>query len=257
MKAALSNDPIRLIYKQIAQLVEAAERGNAEARHKAAALIHEVLEDNGAKYGRNAARTLANSMGISKSKLYEYAGVYNAWPNGESFSQMLRKRNKAGRCLTWSHLVLIASVQSVSQRDELAATVLEKDWSVRDLRSNLQNAKRPEMDAGTERTTSTTFGQLAKKFLVQVIALASNARVFSESFLEAVREADMADLSDDLFDQVKDARKQLTDCLTELDRCTKEAEKRRRHIAEEQDQWNEPAQRDDRRTAKKLALAVQ
>lgn len=83
-------------------------------------------------YGHSAVQLVATALGQDEASLYRHARVAERWSPTE-FEALLSRRMGDGSALSWSHLVVLASVESKARRQQLLERVLDENLSVRRL----------------------------------------------------------------------------------------------------------------------------
>ena len=102
---------------------------DTRARHAIGALVREVKGDPGV-YGGGAVTQLAVETGQDVATLYRHASVAACWSLDE-VEQLLAA--PAPRPLSWSHLVLVASVDDPEERSRWIARCRAESLSIRGL----------------------------------------------------------------------------------------------------------------------------
>ena len=136
---ARMNDALLGEYHEIMPLLVAADRHDVEARYNIAVHCLDVREGDGrgGKYGERAVAMLTKALGWKKSTLYDYANVAKAWPDKRKFDELAAQDDTYGKPLSWSHIVLLATVATPEHCDKLAKDALKHGWNVRELRKKL------------------------------------------------------------------------------------------------------------------------
>ncbi|HEY8040896.1 MAG TPA: DUF1016 N-terminal domain-containing protein [Polyangiaceae bacterium] len=88
-------------------------------------------------YGERAVARLAAELGEDLPSLYRYATVAERW-SAAQLEELLGRTGADGRTLSWSHLVLLAGVESPCERDRYADRALAESLSVRELASAIE-----------------------------------------------------------------------------------------------------------------------
>lgn len=83
-------------------------------------------------YGHSAVQIVAAALGQDEASLYRHARVAERWTPSE-FDTLLGRRMRDGSPPSWSHLVVLASVESKTVRQQLLERVLGENLSVRRL----------------------------------------------------------------------------------------------------------------------------
>jgi hypothetical protein len=122
---------LRPVYESIRELLAGATRDDARSRHQIGGLIGDVKKAQD-KYGARAVEQLASALGTNVHTLYRCAAVSECW-SPTQLEALLRRTTPQGQPLSWSHLVLLASVTSRCRRTELIDKALEGSLTVREL----------------------------------------------------------------------------------------------------------------------------
>jgi ActR/RegA family two-component response regulator len=83
-------------------------------------------------YGKSGVTTVAQAIGEDVPSLYRHAAVAECWTEA-GVRNLLGKKGRDGRPLSWSHLVQLEAVQSPVTRQRLVKQALDEALSVRDL----------------------------------------------------------------------------------------------------------------------------
>ncbi len=144
-------------------------------RYEIGALIAEIKSDP-ATYGPGAVSVVATAVGEDVASLYRYATVAECW-SAEQFEALLRRGGRRGARLSWSHLVLIASLPSPAGRARWTERTLAEGLSVRQLALLLAD-EAPESAPGLARDAIAQLGRLARaseRWLTEASALLESA----------------------------------------------------------------------------------
>jgi hypothetical protein len=245
------NDALLATFNEIQALIVQAEKQDIEARYTIALLCCRVRDGdgNGGKYGSGAVKKLAAALGPdwSKSRIYDYARVAEAWPNKEDFDKLAGQVDKYGNPLSWSHIVLLATVADDEPRDVLIGQVLEDGLGIRDLRKNLRNdPPRDDTDEPSDAPPKKLPRALELAFAnyqAQFDLLDANTSAFGGQIDQNIHNAD-ADVLTDAFSELAKARQKLEAVfeanIERLDAWMKLIQERREVSARSQDAWGEP-----------------
>jgi hypothetical protein len=85
-------------------------------------------------YGKHGVTTVAEAIGEDVPSLYRHAAVAECWTEA-GVRNLLGKKGRDGRSMSWSHVVLLGTVPSPVTRLSLAKQVLDRGLSVRELAS--------------------------------------------------------------------------------------------------------------------------
>ena len=226
------NDALLAEYNAIQPLVLNAERQEVEARYAIAAHYQKVREGEGTEntYGARAVARLARALGLSKSHVYADAAVAEKWPDVDRFRELATRQDKFGRPLSWSHVVLLATVADGRTRESLIRKVLREGWRVRELKKEL---KRRAAEASAEASQTGGPSASAQPLTAAVEDLASQAAAFkrtavcfSERLREQVQNAEPAELDDSFVGQLRRVREDAQQALRLLDDCLAQSEER-------------------------------
>lgn len=101
------------------------------ARYRVGRVVAE-LKAEPEVYGHSAVQVAASALGQDEASLYRHARVAERWSASE-FDALLGRRMRDGSRPSWSHLVVLASIDSTSRRDQLLERMLDESLSVRRL----------------------------------------------------------------------------------------------------------------------------
>lgn len=104
---------------------------DSPARYRVGRVVAE-LKAEPEVYGHSAVQLVAAALGQDEASLYRHARVAERWSPAE-FDSLLARRMGDGSPPTWSHLVVLASVESKSRRQQLLERLLDESLSVRRL----------------------------------------------------------------------------------------------------------------------------
>jgi len=231
------NNALLAEYGEIKDLVVRADRQDLPTRYEIAVHCRAVCEGDGrgSKYGDRAVAKLAQALGWPKSNVYEYANVAKSWQNKQAFDAFVAQDDKYGKPLSWSHIVLLASVAKTERRDKLAEEARTQGWNVRELRKKLRTDT-PAVNgllttADPQPKMPRVLAAAVQNLVTQVAALKSNAAAFVRHLVKVIQEANPADLSDALEDQLTTARHKASEMHSEmikqLDECLDQIQQRR------------------------------
>jgi ActR/RegA family two-component response regulator len=106
-------------------------RVGARSRYQIGAIVAEVKR-NPELYGTRAISVLAAGIGEAEQNLYRFATVAERW-GAADFEVLVSRRGSDGRCLSWSHFVLLASIEDDAARARLIERALDDALPVRAL----------------------------------------------------------------------------------------------------------------------------
>jgi CheY-like chemotaxis protein len=124
-------------------------RADARSRYRMGAIVLEVKRRPDL-YGTRGVSALAAGIGEAEQNLYRYATVAERWSVAE-FEALVSRRGSDGRPLSWSHLVLIASVDPETTRARLLQRALDESLSVRALAVMLSHGGSGSEPSGSGR----------------------------------------------------------------------------------------------------------
>ncbi len=128
-------------------------------RYEIGAIVAEIKSDP-AVYGSGAVSVVAAAVGEDVASLYRYATVAECW-SAEQFEGLLLRGRERGTRLSWSHLVLIASLPSPAGRARWTERTLAERLSVRQLALLLAD-EAPESGPGLLRDSMAQLARLAR-----------------------------------------------------------------------------------------------
>jgi hypothetical protein len=162
MATALS-EPLQRAYETIRDLLAEAGRVDVRTRHAIGAVIVEVKRSKH-KYGARAVLQLSDALGTDEQTLYRCAGVAACWTPSE-LDALLARTTPLGQPLTWSHFVLLSTVESSDVRAALFERSVREGLSVRTLSSLVEGdpSSKPSLPSidGLVRTTERLLREMA------------------------------------------------------------------------------------------------
>ena len=121
-----------LLEKRIAELRELlARRPDARTRYAIGATVAEIKSRPG-QYGAGAVAVVAVALGEDVPSLYRHATVAERW-SAKEVEELLDRRGRDGKGLSWSHLVALGTVSGAAARAGLVERTLAEGLSVREL----------------------------------------------------------------------------------------------------------------------------
>ena len=202
-------------------LIEADQR-DVLARYEIAIHCQQVREGDGhgGKYGAKAVRKLTQALNWSKSAVYDYANVALTWPDQDKFDELVVKDDKFGKPLSWSHIILLATVSDDARREQLIQDSLQNGWTVRELKmeTRIGTTTRCETADAAEQEPMPPqhIAAAVQSYGAQVATFKRNATTFGQLLIRKMEDVDPTDLSDKLLDQMRQARRDVKVVLTEL-----------------------------------------
>ncbi len=134
--ALRDGSPLALCFDRLLELQ--LGRLDARGRYQMGAIVAEVKRCPDI-YGDRAVPTLAAGLGEAEQNLYRFATVAERWCAAD-FEALASRRGSDGRCLSWSHFVLIAAIDDDAARGALVERALQDSLSVRALTALVRRA---------------------------------------------------------------------------------------------------------------------
>lgn len=145
-RALKMTDELHRRCEEIRKRLADVGRKDMQARHQLGVLVNEIQNDPD-KYGRRGVKQLAAAIGYDEKTLYKYGQVASCW-SAEQIEELSQQKGTTGLPISFSHLLLIATVEKKRRRDALVQAVLNKGLSVRDLKRQLEGQPSPDEAAG-------------------------------------------------------------------------------------------------------------
>lgn len=180
------NAALRAKVKLVAKLLATASEDEVRTRYQIGQIISELKRAEN-KYGANAVERVAKPLGRPASTLYRYSLVAERW-SLDRLGTVLGRRNTLGQPLSWSHFVVLASVDGSTQRKTLLERTLSESLSARQLRLLL--------GAPPKKSASPTAS--LRRVLERVEAFGDVAAAWTEAIgaLEGKNDDELAELLD-------------------------------------------------------------
>lgn len=121
---------LRARIQTLRELLRAAPLDNV-GRHRVGTVVAE-LKAQPEVYGVGAVQLVASALAQDEASLYRHARGAERWTLSE-FEALLARRMRDGSAPTWSHLVVLASVESKARRNQLLERTIGESLSVRRL----------------------------------------------------------------------------------------------------------------------------
>lgn len=121
---------LRARIETLRELLRAVPLENV-GRYRVGAVVAE-LKAQPEVYGAGAVQLVASALAQDEASLYRHARVAERWTLVE-FEALVARRMRDGSAPTWSHLVVLASVDSKARRERLLERILGESLSVRRL----------------------------------------------------------------------------------------------------------------------------
>jgi hypothetical protein len=225
------NDALLTECNKIRDLVGAADRNDVAARYQIAVHCRKVRngEGNKKKYGAGAVDTLAKALGWCRATVHNYANVAKTWRDERKFVALAGKNDKFRKPLTWHHFVLLTKLTDAGRRDKLAEEALTHGWTVRELEKNLQPDPAEEDSVATPQPkSSSVLTNAVRHYAMTVRTLKSNGTEFGKHLAKNIKDADPRDVTNAVVDGLKQARQDLNELVTQLDKYIKQAQDHRK-----------------------------
>lgn len=144
-----SKDPVvQKAIEMIKRTLFGASKKDLASRYLVAAKVEEIrTAAPNEKYRCRAVATIARGVGLTASRLYQYADVARAWNQGQ-FDDAGPRAAKAG--LMFSHFVELAHKDHDAHRDQLLEEAIDKGLSVRKIRDMRSEAEKKSTAAATK-----------------------------------------------------------------------------------------------------------
>jgi hypothetical protein len=221
-------------YREITTLIAEADRQDVRVRYRIAVHCQDVRngDGNGGRYGAKAVRNLTLALKWSKSLVYAFADVAVTWPDADKFDELVARSNKFDKPLSWSHFVLLATVTDDDRREKLIEGSLHNGWTVRELQMKMRTGpteQHEEADAAEPKPKlPPDLAAAVQNYGSQVATFKRTADTFGQHVRRKMEEVDPTDLGDSLLEQMRQARHDLYELLSELDETIWQFEDRRR-----------------------------
>lgn len=139
-KTAISqmNTELRQVYDKFTVKLSTINKNEILARYDLGKAVAAVVTDS-RKYGENAAKLLSAALNMSESLLYNLRNLYTQWKdNYEELKTLTDAKNAAGIPLSYSHMVVINTLSTQTERNSIAQRCLRECLSVEDLKALVQ-----------------------------------------------------------------------------------------------------------------------
>jgi hypothetical protein len=124
-------------------------RADAKARYNIGVAVNDLKD-----HRKRGVSLLADELGFDRKTLYKFGAVAEAWP-WSVVKGILEREDAKGLPISFSHLVVVASVEDTGKRDELIDAILEERLSVRQLEARIAHPpKGAAPDDGAARAKS-------------------------------------------------------------------------------------------------------
>lgn len=144
------NAHLQKAYRQVRKAYNEICRVEVPARYKIGRTINKVMTDPG-RYGKAGVTMIAEALGCAKSALYDAAQVARTWKPAQFKSVRVLLDVTPEWTASWSHYIVLSSVESPERRETLMHEIRNKRLSVRQLKKMVMGARpvRKEKDAQT------------------------------------------------------------------------------------------------------------
>ena len=146
------NAALRAKFTEVSRLLAAIVVADTKTRYDVGVIVAAIKADD-LTYGARACEKLAAALDCSPASLYRNAIVAECWSRAE-FTALLRRRDARGQPLSWTHWVVLASVDSESELARFVDEALDKSLSARELKA-LVTARKQDATEGGASTCST------------------------------------------------------------------------------------------------------
>ena len=168
--------------------------GDVLGRHRIGALIAEMIRKRDT-YGQKIVPRVARELGFNENWVYDCVMVAETW-NATSLGALLKQRDAVrGQPLSWSHLVLLASVVDGRERRRWINHVLAEGLTTRELKAALDADpaadgadEADEVDGEETETDSGGGAELALRWLRHIRAGAEAVLGQQRSWARALAE---------------------------------------------------------------------
>jgi hypothetical protein len=116
-------------------LLATVSRGEVLGRHRIGEILRGVKRAPDT-FGSHAIDRIAAELGLRAGALYEYIAVAEAWSRDDVVVE-LRKTDRFGRPLAWSHFVVLSKISDATRRAALLDECVVAAWSVRELKTRV------------------------------------------------------------------------------------------------------------------------
>lgn len=132
------NPELRQVYDKFTVKVSTLNKNEILTRYELGKSIAAVVTDT-RKYGENAAKLLSSALSMSESLLYNFRNLYAQWKdNFEDLKALTDMKSASGVPLSYSHMVVINTLSTATERDSMAKRCLRECLSVEDLKAVVQ-----------------------------------------------------------------------------------------------------------------------
>jgi hypothetical protein len=203
-------------------------------------------------------KLLAQALGWSPAWIYGYCGVAKAWPTKRAFDKLVERMGKCDKPLSWSQVVLLATVTDAKRQAHLLADALEHGWS--DSRLKREMSPAPQYPFKVLRQASANGAHAAaqsgplqpkaprevlvalENYRTQLVPQGSSLDVFGSRLDHLVAEVHPADISPNLIEPFEQVKRELEDSyrarVKQLSEWIAQLEKAR-NAAQHQDEMEE------------------
>jgi hypothetical protein len=184
---------LRKAYVEIHKLFAQYTLKDVQGRYAIGKRVKLVRDGDGkSTYGTGAMRKLAVALHRSEEFLRQYAMVADVWTARE-VQGIVKRPDRKGNRLTWSHLIEIAGITCSKEREALLEETRAHCYSVRELKGRIADHgddTDEHPDEATDRPANFHAG--VRKMAAQAEILVNNAELWKTAVFERVKAADPA-----------------------------------------------------------------
>lgn len=169
----ISNENIKLLYKEIVKAIDNSKRNVVKAINSEMVVLYwnigriiktEILQSEKAEYGKSVINSLSNELTNEYGKGYSQANLFNMvrlYDTIQDFNILQTLSVK----LTWSHLLKVITIEDDLKREFYTTMCINEHWSVRALtdRINSMLYERTAISKKPELTIMNDLKQLSEK----------------------------------------------------------------------------------------------
>lgn len=121
------NDALLEKSNEIGDLLAKLDKNDIMARQEIGRKLNELQDES--IYGGNAIVKCAKHLHVGLSYIYGLVNVARAWPDPDTFAEIMSRTNRSGVSLKWSHLVELSRVWDADRRQNILDEALEQGLS--------------------------------------------------------------------------------------------------------------------------------
>ena len=257
------NDALLTEFREIQKLRVGADTHDVLARYEIAVRCERVRlgEGEGGTYGKRAVKLLAQALGWSPATTYGYCGVARAWPTKRAFDKLVERMSKFDKPLSWSQVVLLATVTDAKRQEQLLADALKQGWSDSRLKREIahrvlypfkvlaqiaaKGTDNTAEDASPQPKTPKEMAVAVQNIRTSILTAKANVDTYGSLLGHLIDEAHPTDFTTDFLEHLKEMRRDLKDFYQpnakQLDKWIVQIEQARKAPARSQDEWDDPA----------------